>query len=335
MREAVSVTSGTPTSGQTPAPVFRRILLKLSGEALMGQQAFGIDDALLADLAKHLKEVHDLGVELAIVIGGGNIFRGVAGIKRGIDRVTGDHMGMLATVINALALMSALEAEGLEVRVQTAIEMHEVAEPFIQRRAIRHLEKQRVVLFAAGTGLPFFSTDTAAALRAAQIDADVILMAKHGVDGVYDADPKEHPEAKRFDELDYAELMTKKVMDDTATSLARGQEIPIQVFDFAQFDNLKRIVLGEPIGTVVRSGSPVRPAVDAKPAQRAAATATGTTPVELELPPRSSHRRRLASIIRDLAVEQPRSTAAGARDSGSESSDDESWVEPLPSDEQA
>jgi len=326
MREAVSVTASTPTSEQNPAPVYRRILLKLSGEALMGQQAFGIDDELLADLARHLKVVHDLGVEIAIVIGGGNIFRGVAGVKRGIDRVTGDHMGMLATVINALALMSALEAEGLEVRVQTAIEMHEVAEPFIQRRAIRHLEKQRIVLFAAGTGLPFFSTDTAAALRAAQIEAGALLMAKHGVDGVYDADPREDPNAKRFDELDYERLMTLKVMDDTATAVARGQSIPIHVFDFAQFDNLRRIVLGEPVGTVVHGT-----AATTEPAAPPPATAAGTTPPELERTPR---RRRLASIIREMAVEQPRTPHHEAPATPEPADDDQSWVQPLPSDEQ-
>lgn len=341
MREAVSVTSSTPTSEQNPAPVFRRILLKLSGEALMGRQDFGIDDALLADLARHLKEVHSLGVEIAIVLGGGNIFRGVAGVKRGIDRVTGDHMGMLATVINALALMSALEAEDLEVRVQTAIAMHEVAEPFIQRRAMRHLEKKRIVIFAAGTGLPFFSTDTAAALRAAQIEADVLLMAKHGVDGVYDADPREDPHARRFDELDYARLMTLKVMDDTATSLARGQAIPIQVFDFARFDNLRRIVMGEAIGTVVRRDASVRtterPAPEPAPSEPAApspaAPTPGTTPPELERPPRSSHKRRLASIIRDLAVEQPRPAAGTPREGGHDTGEDQSWVEPLPPEE--
>ncbi len=236
----------------SPRLKYPRILLKLSGEALMGEQEFGIDDALLRHIAKYLKPVHDLGAEIAIVVGGGNIFRGVAGIKRGIDRVTGDHMGMLATVINALALMSALEAEGLEVRVQTAIEMHEVAEPFIQRRALRHLEQKRIVIFAAGTGSPFFSTDTAAALRALQMHADALLMAKHNVDGVYDADPNLVPGAVRLAELDYDRLMNLAVMDATAAALARGQSLPIIVFDFAQPDNVRRIVLGEPVGTVVR-----------------------------------------------------------------------------------
>ncbi|MCC7493618.1 MAG: UMP kinase [Fimbriimonadaceae bacterium] len=232
---------------------YRRVLLKLSGEALMGGQPYGIDDELLAAIAQHFRRVVAVGVELAIVVGGGNIFRGVAGEKRGIDRVTGDHMGMLATVINALALMSALEAEGLQVRVQTAIEMHEVAEPFIQRRALRHLEQGRVVIFAAGTGNPFFSTDTAAALRACQIDADALLMAKHRVDGVYSADPRTHPEAQKYEHLSYDQLLPLAVMDATATSLAKVQSLPIIVFDFAELDNLQRICQGEAVGTIVRS----------------------------------------------------------------------------------
>ncbi|NUP99656.1 MAG: UMP kinase [Armatimonadetes bacterium] len=235
-----------------PQLKYRRILLKLSGEALMGAQEFGIDDQLLREIARHLKQVVELGAEIGIVVGGGNIFRGVAGVKRGIDRVTGDHMGMLATVINALALMSALEAEGVEVRVQTAIEMHEIAEPFIQRRALRHLDRARVVIFAAGTGHPFFSTDTAAALRAVQVDADALLMAKNQVDGVYDADPRVDPNAHKLDELDYDQLLNLAVMDATAATLARGQSLPIIVFDFAQLDNVRRIVLGESVGTMVR-----------------------------------------------------------------------------------
>ena len=238
-----------PAAGGLKYP---RVLLKLSGEALMGAQEFGIDDDLLRVIACHLKQVHEVGAEIAIVLGGGNIFRGVAGVKRGIDRVTGDSMGMLATVLNALALMSALEAEGVEVRVQTAIAMHEVAEPFIQRRALRHLERGRVVIFAAGTGHPFFSTDTAAALRALQIGADALLMAKNNVDGVYDRDPNVDPDAERFEELDYDTLMNLAVMDATAATLARGQSLPIIVFDFAELDNVRRIVLGEAVGTLVR-----------------------------------------------------------------------------------
>ena len=232
---------------------YRRILLKLSGEALMGEQDYGIDSALLRTIARHLKEVSDLGCQLAVVIGGGNIFRGVAGVKIGFSRVTGDHMGMLATVINALALMSALEAEGAEVRVQTAIEMHEVAEPFILRRATQHLARGRIVIFGAGTGHPYFSTDTAAALRAVEIDADALLMAKNKTDGVYDKDPNQHPDAKRFDSLDYQQLMELGVMDATAAALARAEELAIHVFDFAQPDNIKRIVTGERVGTVIGS----------------------------------------------------------------------------------
>lgn len=235
-----------------PGLLYRRLLLKLSGEALMGDQAYGIDDALLQNIARHLKEVSDAGVELALVLGGGNIFRGVAGVKRGIDRVTGDNMGMLATVINALAMMSALELEGAEVRVMTAIEMHEVAEPFIQRRALRHLERGRIVIFAAGTGHPFFSTDTAAALRAVQIDADALLMAKNNVDGVYDADPNKVANAHRYDELDYDTLMNLAVMDATAATLARAQSLPIHVFDFAHPENVLGIARGEAVGTRIR-----------------------------------------------------------------------------------
>jgi uridylate kinase len=241
-----------PDTAARPALKYKRILLKLSGEALMGEQEYGIDSDLLRRIAAHLKQVADMGVELAIVVGGGNIFRGVAGVKVGIDRVTGDHMGMLATVINALALMSALELEGAQVRVQTAIEMHEVAEPFIVRRAVRHLEQGRIVIFAAGTGQPYFSTDTAATLRAAEINADALLMAKNKVDGVYDADPNRVPNAKRYDEVDYSRVIALRVMDATAAAMAGDQEIPLHVFDFAEPDNVRRIVLGETVGTVVR-----------------------------------------------------------------------------------
>lgn len=234
---------------------YQRVLLKLSGEALMGDEPFGIDSALLQRIAQHLREVVELGVELAIVCGGGNIFRGVAGVKRGIDRVTGDQMGMLATVINALAMMSALEAEGMAVRVQTAIAMHEVAEPFILRRALRHLERGRVVVFAAGTGHPFFSTDTAAALYAAQIGAEALLMAKNNVDGVYEADPREQQDARRYDQLDYLGLRDLKVMDATAATMAEEVRLPVHVFDFDQPDNVRRILLGEPVGTLIYHGA--------------------------------------------------------------------------------
>lgn len=231
---------------------YKRVLLKLSGEALMGEQDYGIDSDLVRGIAGHLREVTQLGVEVAIVVGGGNIFRGVRGIKLGIDRVTGDHMGMLATVINALALGSALEAEGVPVRVQTAIEMREVAEPFLVKRAQRHLEYQRVVIFGAGTGHPFFSTDTAAALRSAEIKAEALLMAKNGVDGVYTADPRTDPSARLLTELTYEQLLELKVMDATATALARDVDMPIHIFNFACPDNIRRICCGETVGSVIR-----------------------------------------------------------------------------------
>ena len=234
---------------------YKRILLKLSGEALMGEQDYGIDSDLVRNIAGHLREVAELGVEVAIVVGGGNIFRGVQGIKLGIDRVTGDHMGMLATVINALALASALQAEGVEVRVQTAIEMREVAEPFLVKRAKRHLEYQRVVIFGAGTGHPFFSTDTAAALRAAEIGAEALLMAKNGVDGVYTADPRADSSAHLLPELSYEQLLELKVMDATATALARDVDMPIHIFNFASPDNIRRICCGETVGSVIRRAS--------------------------------------------------------------------------------
>ncbi|MBI5833170.1 MAG: UMP kinase [Armatimonadetes bacterium] len=231
---------------------YKRVLLKLSGEALMGEQDYGIDSELVCNIAGHLREVTQLGVEVAIVVGGGNIFRGMQGIKLGIDRVTGDHMGMLATVINALALGSALQAEGVEVRVQTAIEMREVAEPFLVKRAQRHLEYQRVVIFGAGTGHPFFSTDTAAALRAAEIRAEALLMAKNGVDGVYTADPRSDASARLLPELSYEQLLELKVMDATATALARDVDMPIHIFNFASPDNIRRICCGETVGSVIR-----------------------------------------------------------------------------------
>ncbi|HAZ64641.1 MAG TPA: UMP kinase [Armatimonadetes bacterium] len=231
---------------------YRRILLKLSGEALMGDQDYGIDAELVRYIAACLREVTELGVSLAVVVGGGNIFRGVKGVKLGIDRVTGDHMGMLATVINALALASALEVEGAQVRVQTAIEMREVAEPFLVKRAARHLEEQRIVIFGAGTGHPFFSTDTAAALRAAEIGADALLMAKNGVDGVFTADPRTDPNARLLTELSYEQLLDLQVMDATATALARDVSMPIHIFNFAEPRNIARICCGEQIGSVIR-----------------------------------------------------------------------------------
>lgn len=235
---------------------FKRVVIKLSGEALAGEQGFGLESQVLNSLAKQIAEIIDLGVEVAIVVGGGNIWRGVAGSKRGIDRATADYMGMLATVINALALQDVLEDHGVDTRVQSAIEMRQVAEPYIKRRAIRHLEKGRVVIFGAGTGNPFFSTDTTSALRAAEIDAEVILMAKT-VDGVYDRDPKADSSATKFDSLTYIDVLNKglKVMDSTAITLCMDNEIPIVVFNMMESGNMKRVVMGETIGTFVGSES--------------------------------------------------------------------------------
>lgn len=235
-----------------PAPKYKRIVLKLSGEALAGSKGFGIDHDVLNSIAQQVREVRDLGVEIAIVVGGGNLWRGVAGSAQGMDRATADYIGMLATVMNALALQDALEKYGVDTRVQTAIEMRQIAEPYIRRRAIRHLEKGRVVIFASGTGNPFFSTDTAAALRAAEIEAEVILMAKR-VDGVYDADPLLNPKARRYKDLGYIEVINKglAVMDTTATSLCMDNKIPIIVFGINEPGNIKRAVMGEEIGTYV------------------------------------------------------------------------------------
>ncbi len=231
---------------------YKRVLLKLSGEALQGEKSYGIDPEFLRKLAKEIKEVANLGVQVAIVIGGGNIFRGVSGATQGMDRATADYMGMLATVINALALQDALEKEGLHTRVLTAIEMREIAEPYIRRRAIRHLEKGRVVIFGAGTGNPFFTTDTAAALRAAEINADVLLKATK-VDGIYTADPLKDKNAKKLDKLSYKDVITNgiKVMDSAAVSLCMENNIPIVVFDVRKPGNLKRVVSGEEVGSLV------------------------------------------------------------------------------------
>jgi uridylate kinase len=233
-------------------PAYRRILLKLSGEALLGSQGFGVDPASTARIEQEVHEVAGLGVQVAIVIGGGNFIRGVAASAVGIDRVVGDNMGMLATIINALAIQDALEKCGTFTRVVTAIEMRQVAEPFIRRRVIRHLEKGRVVVLAAGTGNPYFSTDTAAALRAMEIKADVILKATK-VDGVYDADPKKVPDAKMFVEIKYLEVLSKRlaVMDTTAISLCMDNNMPIVVFNLNVPGNLKRVVLGERVGSRV------------------------------------------------------------------------------------
>ncbi len=233
-------------------PVFQRILLKLSGEALMGKQGFGVDPDVSARIAEEISEIRDMGLEVAVVVGGGNFIRGVAASAMGIDRVVADNMGMLATVINALALQDALEKTGAHTRVVTAIEMREIAEPFIRRRAIRHLEKKRVVVFAGGTGNPYFSTDTAAALRAMEIKADVILKATK-VNGVYDADPQKFPEAKMFAEITYLDVLSRglAVMDTTAISLCMNNHLPIIVFNSNVPGNLKRVVTGEKIGSLV------------------------------------------------------------------------------------
>ena len=232
---------------------YKRVLLKLSGESLLGNKPFGIDRDFADYLANEIKEVHDLGLQIAAVCGGGNIFRGVSDSAQGMDRVSADHMGMLATVINALALQDALERASVFTRVLSAIEMQEVCEPFIRRRALRHMEKGRVVVLAAGTGNPYFSTDTAAALRAMELKADVILKATK-VDGIYDADPVKHPKAKKFTELSYLEVLQKglRVMDTTAISLCMDNHLPIVVYDLKRKGSLRRIVLGETIGTLVK-----------------------------------------------------------------------------------
>jgi uridylate kinase len=234
-------------------PAYSRILLKLSGEALMGEQAFGIDPGAAAQVAREIGEIQQLGVQTAVVIGGGNLFRGLAASARGMDRATADYMGMLATVINALALQDALEREDVTTRVVTAIEMRAVAEPFIRRRAVRHLEKGRVVVFAAGTGNRYFTTDTAAALRAMEIKADVILKGTK-VDGVYTADPLLDPAATRFDQITYLQVLEQglKVMDATAISLCMDNRLPIVVFNLRRGGNLKRVVMGEPVGSLVK-----------------------------------------------------------------------------------
>jgi len=235
------------------SPVYRRILLKLSGEALLGEKAFGIDRAFADYLAHEIKQVHTLGVQVSAVVGGGNIFRGVSETAQGMDRVSADYMGMLATVINGVALQDALERAGMMTRVMSAIEMREVAEPFIRRRAIRHLEKERVVIFAGGTGNPYFSTDTAAALRAMEIKAEIILKGTK-VDGIYDADPMKDPGARKFDRLTYFDVLQKglKVMDTTAISLCMDNGLPIIVYNLKQKGGLRKILTGGKVGTMVK-----------------------------------------------------------------------------------
>lgn len=238
-------------------PVYKRIVLKVSGESLSGQEGYGIESTVISSIANQVKEVVELGVEVAIVTGGGNIWRGIAGSAKGIDRATADYMGMLATVMNSLALQDALEQIDVPTRVQTSIAMQQIAEPYIRRRAIRHLEKGRVVIFAAGTGNPFFSTDTTAALRAAEIEAEVILMAKNKVDGVYSADPFKDNTAEKFEELTYLDMLNRNlgVMDSTAASLCMDNNIPLIVFAITEKGNIKRVVLGEKIGTIVKGSA--------------------------------------------------------------------------------
>lgn len=241
-------------------PVFKRVLLKLSGEALQGDRGYGISPSVIEGIATEIRDIHAMGVQVAMVIGGGNIFRGIAASAQGMDRASADYMGMLATVINSLALQDALENVGVPTRVQTAIEMSQLCELYIRRRAVRHLEKGRAVIFAAGTGNPYFTTDTAASLRAMEIHADIILKATK-VDGVYDKDPVKHPDAVKFEQLSYLEVLQRdlKVMDSTAISLCRDNNLPIMVFNLGQKGNIQRAILGEPIGTTV--GEPRDPAV--------------------------------------------------------------------------
>ncbi|MES1243889.1 MAG: UMP kinase [Acidobacteriota bacterium] len=241
-------------TGASGSPIYRRILLKLSGEALMGSQPFGIDEKVVSAIADEVRDVHSLGVEIAVVVGGGNIIRGLAASHRGIDRVTGDYMGMLATVINALALQDALEKRGVPTRVQTAIEIRDVAEPFIRRRAMRHLEKGRVVIFAAGTGNPYFTTDSAAALRANEIHAEILLKATK-VDGLYTADPKKDSSARLLRDVTYQEVIEKglEVMDTAAIALCRDNRLPIGIFEMMTPGNIRRVVCGERIGSIVRA----------------------------------------------------------------------------------
>ena len=237
---------------QVDQPIYKRVLLKLSGEALMGKRSFGIDAKTVSLIASEIKEIVNLGIQLGVVVGGGNIFRGVEANARGMERTSADYMGMLATVINSLALQSALEKLDVSTRVQSAIEMKEIAEPYIQRRAIHHLEKGLVVIFAAGTGNPYFTTDTAASLRAMEIKADVIMKATK-VDGVYDKDPVVNKDARKFDRISYTEILTMnlKVMDATAISLCRDNQLLIVVFNLQQDGNIKRVICGKPIGTIV------------------------------------------------------------------------------------
>lgn len=234
---------------------YSRVVLKLSGEALEGERGYGIDPKVVSTLARHIRDVHDSGIQIAIVIGGGNIWRGLEASTTGMDRATADYMGMLATVQNALALQDALEHLGTPTRVQTALEMHQIAEPFIRRRAIRHMEKGRVVILAGGTGNPYFTTDTASALRAAELGAGAILMAKNGVDGVYSSDPRTDPSARRYDTLSYQDVLERnlRIMDASAVALCRDNNLPIVVFNVQEDGNIQRAAQGEPVGTLICS----------------------------------------------------------------------------------
>ncbi len=246
------MTESTSKKG-TGKAVYKRVLLKLSGEALAADKGFGINTETIERIAKEIKEVYDMGVEIAVVLGGGNIFRGIAGTAKGMDRATSDYMGMLATVINSLALQDHLEKLDVYTRVQSAIEMHQIAEPYIRRRAVRHLEKQRIVIFAAGTGNPYFTTDTAASLRAMEVNAEIIMKATQ-VDGIYSDDPKTNADAELYETLEYLDVLKKglKVMDSTAISLCMDHELPILVFNLNKAGNFKRAILGEKVGTTVR-----------------------------------------------------------------------------------
>ncbi len=240
---------------QNPNPKYKRILLKISGEALIGKSDYGIDPKIMDSIAEEIKDVTEMGVEVAIVIGGGNFWRGVAASANGMDRTTADYIGMLATIMNALGLQDALEKKGVSTRVQSSITMQEIAEPFIRRRALRHLEKKRVIIFAGGTGNPYFSTDTAAALRALEINAEILFKATK-VDGVYDKDPKKFPDAKKYDVLTFMEVLDRdlKILDSTATSLCMENNLPIVVFDITKPGNVKSVLIGKKIGTIVQKG---------------------------------------------------------------------------------
>jgi uridylate kinase len=255
--EAAGSVEPEPAAGTEKKPRYRRILLKLSGEALLGARQYGVDPNFCSFIAAQVAEVHRSGVQIGIVVGGGNIFRGLAAAAKGMDRATGDYIGMLATVMNALALQDAIEKAGVQTRVMSAIAMNEVAEPYIRRRAVRHLEKGRVIILAAGTGNPYFTTDTAAALRAVEIGAEVILKATK-VDGVYDSDPVSNPAAKRYERLTYSQVLAQglRVLDATAVSLCMENDTPIVVFDLNEPENITRVAAGEAVGTLITGGSP-------------------------------------------------------------------------------